>query len=249
MPTFDPQSTIAAPRYTQAGPQLIKFHPLAEGILGFPLDLQTQPQEFYSYADAGERLVFARLSGFWKRLLAVVVDAFVMFLALVVVAFIDAIIENKVKVTPPPNGTGFTAIELYNSNSQNTLLPLYVALAYYFLTGIIGKGQSVGKRVLKLRVMRLDGQKPDVLTAAVRYLVGYLLSANFLGLALVVLILLGLNVNTTVSGFIALFFVGWGFYWAGWDALKQGWHDKLARTLVVDVREYVEGVHFFRADE
>lgn len=28
--------------------------------------------------------------------------------------------------------------------------------------------------------------------------------------------------------------VGLGFFWMFWDARRQGWHDKLARTLVVD---------------
>jgi hypothetical protein len=62
----------------------------------------------------------------------------------------------------------------------------------------------------------------------------------------IVLVAAGLGTNPAVSGFIGLFLFGWGFWWAGWDALKQGWHDKLARTLVVDTREYIEGVHFFR---
>ncbi len=33
--------------------------------------------------------------------------------------------------------------------------------------------------------------------------------------------------------FISTIFIGLGFLWIIWDARKQGWHDKLGRTVVV----------------
>jgi uncharacterized RDD family membrane protein YckC len=33
--------------------------------------------------------------------------------------------------------------------------------------------------------------------------------------------------------FVNLFALGLGFLWVAWDPRKQGWHDKLARTVVV----------------
>jgi len=34
--------------------------------------------------------------------------------------------------------------------------------------------------------------------------------------------------------FIIIFFISWlGYLWITWDNKKQGWHDKIARTLVI----------------
>jgi uncharacterized RDD family membrane protein YckC len=36
--------------------------------------------------------------------------------------------------------------------------------------------------------------------------------------------------------YVSLFAFGLGFFWVGWDKRKQGWHDKLAGTVVVRPR-------------
>ena len=36
--------------------------------------------------------------------------------------------------------------------------------------------------------------------------------------------------------YVSLFGLGLGFFWVGWDRRKQGWHDKLAGTVVVRSR-------------
>lgn len=67
-------------------------------------------------------------------------------------------------------------------------------------------GQSFGKRFIGIRIVRVDGSRPGYRTAVLRHLIGYPLS-----------ILCG----------------GLGIWWALWDERQQGWHDKLAGTLVV----------------
>jgi uncharacterized RDD family membrane protein YckC len=67
-------------------------------------------------------------------------------------------------------------------------------------------GQSFGKRLIGLRVVRTDGAPLDYKTAVVRNIVGYPFSILFFGL---------------------------GALWILWDARGQGWHDKLAKTIVV----------------
>ena len=63
-----------------------------------------------------------------------------------------------------------------------------------------------GKLVLGLRIVDADtGRAPSFGRFALRY-VGYLVSALPLGL---------------------------GYFWAIWDKRRQGWHDKMAGTLVV----------------
>jgi len=77
----------------------------------------------------------------------------------------------------------------------------------YFVGMWVWRQTTIGGIVLRLRVVRLDGRPIDVGTALVRAL-----GALFSGLAL-----------------------GIGYFWSGWDPEKQGWHDKIAGTVVVKV--------------
>ncbi len=44
---------------------------------------------------------------------------------------------------------------------------------------------------------------------------------------------LGQLVGRYFSYYLSALPLGLGFFWVGWDAKKQGWHDKLAGTVVV----------------
>jgi uncharacterized RDD family membrane protein YckC len=44
-------------------------------------------------------------------------------------------------------------------------------------------------------------------------------------------------VTRSLGYYISLLFFGLGFIWIGLDARKQGWHDKLARTVVISRRQ------------
>jgi uncharacterized RDD family membrane protein YckC len=67
-------------------------------------------------------------------------------------------------------------------------------------------GQSLGMRILGIYIVRVDGKPFTIKDAALRHVVGYPLS-------------------------MAVAFLG--FLWMLWDPRQQGWHDKLARTIVV----------------
>ncbi|MEP7270355.1 MAG: RDD family protein [Acidobacteriota bacterium] len=67
-------------------------------------------------------------------------------------------------------------------------------------------GQSFGKRFIGIRIVRQDGLPLTYKTTVIRHLIGYPLS---------------------------VFSFGLGILWALWDPKQQGWHDKLAGTLVV----------------
>ncbi|MEK6321948.1 MAG: RDD family protein [Acidobacteriota bacterium] len=82
-------------------------------------------------------------------------------------------------------------------------LALFV-LNFVVLAGI--GGQTAGMRILGIYIVRVDGKPLNLKQAALRHLIGYPLS-------------------------MAAFFLG--FLWMLWDPRQQGWHDKLARTIVV----------------
>jgi uncharacterized RDD family membrane protein YckC len=94
---------------------------------------------------------------------------------------------------------------LLGPRASGGLLAFIVGGAYhwYFLTH--HNGQTLGKSMLGLRVVKADGTPLTDADALLRY-VGYYLNSFFFGL---------------------------GWIWALFDSEKQGLHDKLARTYVV----------------
>ena len=82
-----------------------------------------------------------------------------------------------------------------------------VALAVYGAVMWKVRGSTVGGILFDLQVVRLDSREMDWATAVVRAL----------------------------SCFLSLVVAGLGFLWIAFDTDKQGWHDKIAGTVVVRV--------------
>lgn len=77
--------------------------------------------------------------------------------------------------------------------------------AYMIIMHVEYNGQTVGSRITGIRLVMEDGSKLTYGKAILREVVS--------------------NIS-----FIVLFL---GFFWIGWDKKKQGWHDKIAQTLVI----------------
>ncbi len=95
-------------------------------------------------------------------------------------------------------------------SSNEKLIPVALLTLLLFILNFVvlagSNGQSAGMRILGIYIVREDGRPFTIKDAAMRHLVGYPLS--------------------TVAFFL-------GFLWMLWDPRQQGWHDKIARTLVV----------------
>jgi uncharacterized RDD family membrane protein YckC/cytoskeletal protein CcmA (bactofilin family) len=84
--------------------------------------------------------------------------------------------------------------------------PLGVLIAVAYFGGMWAwKQTTIGGIVIGLKVVRIDGRPFTFVTALVRAL-------------------------AAIFSVIVFFF---GFIWIGWDVEKQGWHDKIAGTVVV----------------
>ncbi len=102
-------------------------------------------------------------------------------------------------------GAGFLDVVLVSIIS-GFVGPFGFLLALAYFTGMWAwKGTTIGGVVLSLKVVRQDGEPMTLLIALVRAL-----AASF---SVVVLFL--------------------GFLWIAWDEEKQGWHDRIAGTVVV----------------
>lgn len=82
---------------------------------------------------------------------------------------------------------------------------MFVAWTAYFVWMVGTYGATIGKMVLKLKIVKKNGKRVSYSDALLRELASYL----------------------------SLFVLGIGFLSIGWDRRKQGWHDKITKTVVV----------------
>jgi uncharacterized RDD family membrane protein YckC len=164
-------------------------------------DLVPVPDEAPEEAPVSESGRLAWVAGFWTRLLAFVIDTMVVGVVVVVMMLVSSLV------------LGHGALEAFDYFFQqlSTLLAaifvfVLLLLTYMTIFTIFG-GQTVGKMLLDLRVVRLDGHSVKTV-GALRRALGMLL-AGLPGLA--------------------------GFLWTAFDLKRRGWHDYIGGTLVVQV--------------
>lgn len=123
-----------------------------------------------------------------------------------IVGFVIGVVVQGVGLAAAGNDRTGSVVMIFST--LGTIINLGVSFAYYIY--FIGKsGQTIGKRALGIKVMVKDSDVPvGYLNAFLREVVGKLVSGLVLGL---------------------------GYFWVIWDKDKQGWHDKIAKTVVVKV--------------
>jgi uncharacterized RDD family membrane protein YckC len=161
-------------------------------------------------------------AGFWVRTLAYIIDAIPFLVVSIVFVFgpmwaamLDIVVS--VPLPPPdalPGSPEYLAYERLLMERLNesmgdlygTFWLLQLFPIVYFIGFWTWLGRTPGMMPFGLRIAReTDGTKPGLARSVLRY-VGYIIS------------------------WIALFI---GFIWVAFDGRKQGWHDKLAGTVVV----------------
>lgn len=103
----------------------------------------------------------------------------------------------KRRLTPPP----FVTVVIVAGYLATAVL-FFLNYVYFYTW----RGQSFGKQLMGIRVVRTDGRPISYKTALLRNIVGYPLSFLFFGL---------------------------GIIWILLDRRRQGWHDKIASTIVI----------------
>jgi uncharacterized RDD family membrane protein YckC len=137
------------------------------------------------------------LASGWDRFGAYMIDAILLYL---VNLALEQVAREQVR-------NAFTMAEVDQIILTYLIIRLIFYLSYQFVSNYFG-GQTIGKMIFGIRVVRTNGEKLRLVDAAMRAF-GYFISGLFLGL---------------------------GFVWAFVDERKQGWHDKIAKTLVVKNR-------------
>jgi uncharacterized RDD family membrane protein YckC len=160
-------------------------------------------------------------AGFWIRLGAYLIDSIPLLILgfIFILPMFGAMGEALRDIPPPPIGTPVDSpaylewqrlltermVESTASVSSASGL-LQLVSAVYFIGFWTWRAQTPGMMLLGLRIARdADGTPPGLGRSILRY-IGYFVSA------------------------IVLFI---GFIWIAFDSKKQGWHDKIAGTVVV----------------
>jgi uncharacterized RDD family membrane protein YckC len=153
-----------------------------------------------------------KFAGFWRRLVAFMIDSTIVtiiFVVLLVIAglafFFGAMsADNNAWINNLANLKAFSSILLLT-------MVFYIAINTAYFTYFHGTtGRTPGKMLLGLQVLSADGTPISFGIAFLRA-VGYLVSS--------------------LLGTIPI-----GFIWAAFDKKKQAWHDKIAGTVVI-IRE------------
>lgn len=160
------------------------------------------PPPGYQYYEAG----YPKYAGFWIRFGAYLIDGIILWIARWPVYIIFFLINDN--FTWWGGWRRGTAIE---GTTSWILYILFIAITVgiwfgYFIIMTGRYGATLGKMLLKLKVVREDMGKVSYGTAALRETVGKFISA--------------------IVCYI-------GFIWAGFDSRKQAWHDKIAHTFVI----------------
>ncbi|GEM_PF-1682722 len=146
-------------------------------------------------------------SGFFSRSFAMSLDIF--FLTMFIGAMLSGaglFIGKSTNIVETVLGSKGIDIVKQAIPYIKTTVGLVVAIPpLYFIVMHAVFGQTIGKMIMGIRVVRTDGRKVGPLISTVRFL-GYIVS------------------------FLLLFF---GFFWIIIDKERQGWHDMIADTVVI----------------
>ena len=160
-------------------------------------EFETCPQcEGGLESEQGTDMSPAVKGGFWLRFVALVIDY-------VIILILAPVVEYAIELG------GVTANISPDKQDNLFFVILYVIVVLYFVIYIGWFGQTPGKMVCKLRVIRTTGEPVSYGGAFLRFL-GY---------------------------HVSFLFLGFGFIMVAVDRNKRGLHDLIAGTCVIRVRD------------
>jgi len=161
-----------------------------------------------------------QFAGFWRRFVAYTIDGFIIS----VVFIILAIVAGIAYFAGAMSGDNQVWIAQLTNPERLGSLGIFISVFYILLYMIYFtyfhglNGRTPGKNLLGLQVVSADG-------SPISFGIAFLRSAGYLVSSL-------------------LFTVPLGFIWIAFDKRKQGWHDKIAGTVVIirEQRENAAGI-------
>jgi uncharacterized RDD family membrane protein YckC len=149
-----------------------------------------------------------RYGGFWIRLVARLIDGIIVGIPLSIVLGIFVALAGGIASTTnttDPNAQAAVGVGIVGVLLLISILATIATVVYYvYFWGT--SGSTLGMRVFRLRIVDANtGGSIGIARAIVRYLMSI--------------------VNSLAC------YIGW--IWVAFDARKQGWHDKVANSVVI----------------
>ena len=147
-----------------------------------------------------EQSLQGQYAGFASRMFAFGIDVIILSISIALAAWFITTLNNIF-------GLADFLAPIFGGDTLPAIKAAAMALAIvgYYLFFWVLNGQTVGKVLMGLRVVQLNGERVSFFRAVLR-VIGYWVSAMFLFM---------------------------GFLWILIDDRRQGWHDKLAGTCVI----------------
>jgi uncharacterized RDD family membrane protein YckC len=156
-----------------------------------------------------ERKLVGQYAGFLSRAVGLILDYVIISAVVVCALLLVNLLFNvfSIDLTTCLADTSASHLRTLACQGGSLFLILFTIilgpLYYTFFWSVTG--QTLGQRVMGLRVVKLDSRRPGIGASLVRW-IGYQ---------------------------ICIFTLGIGFLWVLVDNRRMGWHDKLARTCVI----------------
>lgn len=191
-------------------------------------------------------------ASFFKRMGAFILDYFIIVLAisLITVGFsnnkteelaneMSKLLENyqkgEITFNDYKDKTYEINYELQKSNLTINVVSVTLYVGYFIIFATLNKGQTLGKKILKIKVVNKDGNIPSIWNMLLRSLFIYnIISALF---SIIFVNLLNINTFTyiyTIIGYVEFFVIFVSFFMVTYRKDGRGLHDIIAGTNVIE---------------
>lgn len=191
-------------------------------------------------------------ASFFKRMGAFVIDYFIVLVivSLITMGFntnknndlnnqmnqlISDYQNEKITIDEYKDETYKLNYELQKENITVNIVTITLYIGYFVVFATLNKGQTLGKKLLKIRVVNKNNDKPSIWNMLVRSLFIY----NIISILFSTVAVNFLNINTftyiyTALGYIEYFVIIISFFMVIYKKDGRGLHDMMAGTNVIE---------------
>ncbi len=236
-PNWSPPPGNSYP-YNLAGQGLNQPNKVPLAANGLPLPVFGNPEGYFSFTNKEGKKVYTPYAPTGLRIGAAAIDTLIILVLFFIFFGVFLLFQNPAQVDALTKSLQNPETGAYQSSQVLWINWFFggIFLLYDTLLLALFRGQTLGKRILAIKVIQVKGVPPGFQVALLRSSFGFSwwlasIIAPFGGLF--ALISLGMQL-------MVLF----GFVRAINNKRRQGWHDKLAETLVVSSKELVQGINY-----
>lgn len=125
--------------------------------------------------------------------------------------------------------------DLQKSNLTSNIVSVTLYVGYFIVFATLNKGQTLGKKLLKVKVVNKDGDKPSIWNMLIRSLFIYnIVSALFSVIFINILSVNAFTYTYTILGYIEFFVIIVSFFMVIYKKDGRGLHDMIAGTNVIE---------------